>query len=513
MLLLPLPQRELGERAGERGLPATEPTPALVGPILPVMPLHRALRLLASLSALSLALHAWADHGPAPLAQSAGSPIAGAPAPLEVPATVRLDAAEALIGLDADGYRATWKATLVNAGPPTRIRIGIPLRRLEHFLECGEGDTSPECSVLWYRHDLAGTPARLQLFVGRAQVPCRLQVPPGPRWPGEPPKDLLPWKPGPGPAQAEGWCVADGYLAGGSTTQLEARWEADLAFLDLWDGRDGTTSYGGRTLSLDLLSPGWKVAGHRGPLEVTVEAGRLAGWVQERPPALRWTGARGTRPLAWEGACGDGGAAGHLELSIDLDTVRHSEQLLASPGVRGAWEARASSTLPRQGTYGFSPKNVLDQDPATAWCEGAPGPGVGAWLELVYHPLPVGPGDLRLGFAGYVLVPGYAHSQAIWDANPRVRAFRLAPCDQPGAGVVVRLDGPQQPRLPSRVDASAILVPPIPDDPVEAVVLRWREEACVRLTILEITGGTAPDACIGEFRPILFHRPRPPDRD
>jgi hypothetical protein len=211
---------------------------------------------------------------------------------------------------------------------------------------------------------------------------------------------------------------------------------------------------------------------------------------------------------------------------MDVEPLLRSEQLVGCNDVRGDWEVRASSTLAPQGAWSYWPKNVLDRDPATAWCEGAAGPGVGSWIELVYHPSIFGPGDRTLGFAGYVLVPGYAHSQAVWDANRRLSAFRIAPCDRPDGGVVVRLGEEKQPRLPSRAEASAMLIQPLPDDPIGALLEVDRDEegpvpeprprrgeACVRLTILEVTDGRFPEACISEFRPVLYCSPRPPFQD
>lgn len=62
--------------------------------------------------------------------------------------------------------------------------------------------------------------------------------------------------------------------------------------------------------------------------------------------------------------------------------------------------AEASSTL--EGA--LSPAHVLDEDPATAWCEGKPDAGVGEWLRLV---VPAGaPGPAMLEIAnGYQKTP------------------------------------------------------------------------------------------------------------
>lgn len=66
--------------------------------------------------------------------------------------------------------------------------------------------------------------------------------------------------------------------------------------------------------------------------------------------------------------------------------------------------ATASSTLKKSKVANYEAANVFDGDPSTAWCEAAPGDGVGQWVEI-----PLGAGEqltplheigveLRLGF-------------------------------------------------------------------------------------------------------------------
>lgn len=64
-------------------------------------------------------------------------------------------------------------------------------------------------------------------------------------------------------------------------------------------------------------------------------------------------------------------------------------------------------------TYG--PTRLLDGDPATAWCEGAKGPGVG---EVVVVPLP-GSGPLEIR-------DGYGKSPELFAQNARVRRVEVA---------------------------------------------------------------------------------------
>lgn len=73
----------------------------------------------------------------------------------------------------------------------------------------------------------------------------------------------------------------------------------------------------------------------------------------------------------------------------------------------------ASSTLPG----GYATSNLLDGKAATAWCEGADGPGVGATLRLSWPEPRVLYG---LGLRG-----GYFKSEALLRANARPRTLRV----------------------------------------------------------------------------------------
>ena len=63
----------------------------------------------------------------------------------------------------------------------------------------------------------------------------------------------------------------------------------------------------------------------------------------------------------------------------------------------------------------YDPGRALDRDPATAWVEGVPGPGLGEsyWLGLDYFPE-------ALGF-----INGYAKNRDLFEKNFRVRSFNV----------------------------------------------------------------------------------------
>ena len=76
-----------------------------------------------------------------------------------------------------------------------------------------------------------------------------------------------------------------------------------------------------------------------------------------------------------------------------------------------------AETLPKLGLVRYDPGNALDRNPATAWVEGAIGPGVGEQLVLTF-PRPVT--LVRLGFD-----IGFDRDDRIFAANNRVRSAKL----------------------------------------------------------------------------------------
>ena len=48
----------------------------------------------------------------------------------------------------------------------------------------------------------------------------------------------------------------------------------------------------------------------------------------------------------------------------------------------GGIPTKASSTLKGQGSKNYSIKNLIDDNPMTAWVEGVTGYGIGEWFEI-----------------------------------------------------------------------------------------------------------------------------------
>ncbi len=154
--------------------------------------------------------------------------------------------------------------------------------------------------------------------------------------------------------------------------------------------------------------------------------------------------------------------------------------------------AAASSTLAPQAGNRYDPGLAVDASNETAWCEGAPGDGVGEWIEVRYQR----PGGSATPLCVVRLAPGYAKSRAAYEANGRVARLRVATCSRPEAHVDV--DVPQTERWPPLVDLA-----------IPAGVVGEGTD-CLRFTILGALRGNHPDTCISRIIPHLCEAPSKP---
>lgn len=74
-----------------------------------------------------------------------------------------------------------------------------------------------------------------------------------------------------------------------------------------------------------------------------------------------------------------------------------------------------SSVLPAQGGHDFGPKNFVTK--TDAWCESAPGNGVGQWVKLIFSE--------NRTFDKVALINGYAKSKRTFKENNRARRIML----------------------------------------------------------------------------------------
>lgn len=85
--------------------------------------------------------------------------------------------------------------------------------------------------------------------------------------------------------------------------------------------------------------------------------------------------------------------------------------------------AEASSTLEQQGQFAYAAGNATVCARFCTWCEGAPGDGIGEFIEL--RQLYYGPGEEVLTFNELCIVNGYAENEKKWQENNRVKRLNL----------------------------------------------------------------------------------------
>jgi hypothetical protein len=144
--------------------------------------------------------------------------------------------------------------------------------------------------------------------------------------------------------------------------------------------------------------------------------------------------------------------------------------------------------------FNYEPKNLFDNDLNTAWVEGVTGSGVGEWVEI------------QCANSVYVeaigIINGYTKNEAIYNANNRIRKIRLdvefrdtwqGDTDQNGRKTVdIDLAEKQFNELNRNVQAPFISW--------LADYAMGRAVSKIRLTVLEVTGGTKyDDTCISEL--------------
>lgn len=150
--------------------------------------------------------------------------------------------------------------------------------------------------------------------------------------------------------------------------------------------------------------------------------------------------------------------------------------------------ATASSTLAQQGRNRYDPALAFDGLPFTAWCEGAPGNGVGEWIQLGQGRAGV-PG--RRPFRAFHIIPGYTKTQKSYRMNGTPTRIRISSCSEPDAF----FEAEARPADPLDFNAAGVSIR-VPDGALKG------ERACARFAILEVREGEAADTCISEITPL-----------
>jgi hypothetical protein len=130
--------------------------------------------------------------------------------------------------------------------------------------------------------------------------------------------------------------------------------------------------------------------------------------------------------------------------------------------------ASASSTRSPYRGNNYDPANAVDASLATAWVEGATGPGINEWIRCDF--------DREVTLRRIVVAPGYFKSPQVWARNNRV-----------AAATIYFSDGSSREfRFPDRMEEQKLDLGSI-------------RSAWVRVVINEVFFGTDPDTAISQL--------------
>ena len=149
------------------------------------------------------------------------------------------------------------------------------------------------------------------------------------------------------------------------------------------------------------------------------------------------------------------------------------------------WTMSASSHLTSTGKSNYFADNASDGNLKTCWADGVPGDGMGQWLgfNLKDHPGRKGTATTLWGFH---FSNGYVKTLHLWQANNRVRTFRLEVNRKP----VCYLKLVNSPK----------------DQSVNFPVVEVKAGDQIRLVITDVyLGSRYADTCITEARPMGAH--------
>jgi hypothetical protein len=160
-------------------------------------------------------------------------------------------------------------------------------------------------------------------------------------------------------------------------------------------------------------------------------------------------------------------AAAAIGLATPATVVAETCHMIIESGQFGSMRACVSSVLPSQAGNDYGPKHFAEQ--TGAWCEGAPGPGVGERVTLHMKP--------SARFRTLLITNGYAKTADTFRRNGRIKRALIETSS--GIKSEVTLKDTSEP---------------------QSVVIRTTTASWVRLTIRDVYPGTSgTDTCLTGF--------------
>jgi len=286
------------------------------------------------------------------------------------------------------------------------------------------------------------------------------------------------------------WCVATiGFKKGENRLSLE--YHAQMDFEDMVFSKSALTEFSDRGLTY-LLYPAGYWDGVAGEIQIVIDPGPYKGYLTIKQPQgfvqdnERWV---------WTQKQVDLKQVRMVDVTLDR-SVDDANQLATwnkwgDIKFNKATTVRASSELPPSKKTTYVAANVLDGDPDTAWCKGAPGDGVGQYLEFRAKKDSFAKNmESFCTLEGLIVSKGYLKSQGVYMLNNRISKIAISDCN-----------GGNKTEVPSLVKA---------DDYrfgtafIRRGYLRFIPNAsCFRIEILDTIPGQVNDTCISEVSLVV----------
>lgn len=304
-------------------------------------------------------------------------------------------------------------------------------------------------------------------------------------------------------AIGDAWCLAEIEIPKGDAIRLGLSYTADLEFEDWEFSKSAKTEFSSRILKYPLAPAGyWKGSAD---LNVTLNLGPYKNSISKVSPE---GSKKSNGKLSWKKAGADLKALKTLSVEFNAVPILQHRQFStwnasAHSAQKVEGKLRASSTL-EHASDRYAVSNLMDGDPATAWCEGNEGDGTGEAFTIQIEKKP----DEHYCYPeGIAIVPGYAKSEKIYLDNGRIKKLRMEDCQDPASYVVLDLK-PEDFYSQSAVFINAHYRTFIPSDSIESSGGEWAEKSgndievapsCMRFVIEEtLPGKRFEDTCISE---------------
>lgn len=301
----------------------------------------------------------------------------------------------------------------------------------------------------------------------------------------------------------DAWCVTDIEIPKGLSVNLKLQYQAELEFVDSEFSKSARKEFSPRTLKYPLKPAGyWK---GNPDFRVRINPGPYAGHIAKYSPA----GAMVTDNfITWNLPKANFKQLRELHVEFDSTPLLEHQELAgwnitANQAQRMTGQLQASSTLAGSG-YGV--KNLMDGNPATAWCEGKPNQGTGESFTVRFDAQQA---EYPCRIEGIAIIPGYTKTAESYLNNGRVSKMRIEDCDNPSSFAVVSWE-PADVYNQSAIFMQTLHDSFVPSDHVEKTGGRWipkgyelpnyQQPSCLRFTILEtVPGKLYSDTCISEL--------------